>query len=161
MLLKFSLTLLLLHSGLSNADDKIPDHHVMVDVQDKDMAMAVEKARSTLDSFLAISRNPPPGATGFKIKVMMSDQNGVEHFWMKPFNEMDGGFVGTLANEPQVVTSVEWGKVYPFKREQISDWGYVLDGKQMGNFTVCALFKSMPKDEVARYKKDYGFTCVN
>ena len=159
-MMKFALTLLLF-SGLSYADDKIADQHKMVSVQDKNMVMAMEKARSTLDSFLALSRNPPAGATGFKLKVMMSDDNGVEHFWMTPFKEVNSAFAGILSNEPKVVKSAEWGKIYAFKREQISDWGYELDGKQMGSFTVCALFKSMPQDEVTRYKKDYGFTCEN
>lgn len=155
------MTLLLLFSGLSYADDKIADQAQMVSIQDKNMAVAIEKARSTLDSFLALSRNPPSGATGFKLKVMMADDNGVEHFWMSPFKEVNSGFAGILMNEPKVVKSVEWGKAYAFKREQISDWGYESDGKQMGSFTVCALFKAMPKDDVARYKKDYGFTCEN
>ncbi len=160
-MMKFALMLLPLFSGLSYADDKIADKHQMVSVQDKNMAMAIEEARSTLDSFLAMSRNPPAGATGFKLKVMMSDDNGVEHFWMTPFKEVNSAFAGILANEPKVVKSVELGKFYEFRREQISDWGYERDGKQMGSFTVCALFKSMPKDDVARYKKDYGFTCEN
>lgn len=90
---------------------------------------------------------------------MISDANGVEHFWMTPFKEIQNGFAGILANEPSVVKSVERGKVYAFKREEISDWGYEKDGKQMGSFTVCVLFKSMPADQVVRYKKDYGFTC--
>jgi len=45
------------------------------------------------------------------------------------------------------------------KREQISDWGYVLNGKQIGSYTVCVLFKTMPEKDVARYKRDHGFSC--
>lgn len=110
-MMKFVLPLLLLSSGLSYADDKIPDRIKMVKDQDKDMAAAIEKARSTLDGFLAVYRNPPDGAAGFKLKMMMSDSNGTEHFWMTPFKEVTGGFAGVLANEPKVVTSAEWGKV--------------------------------------------------
>ena len=158
---KLALTLLLLVCAHSHADDKIADHYQMVSVQDKNMALAMEKARGTLDRFLAIAKNPPSGATGFKLKVMMSDDNGVEHFWMRPFREVNSRFVGTLANKPEIVKSVEWGNEYAFNREQISDWGYEQGGKQIGSFTVCALFTSMPKEEVARYKKDYGFVCDN
>jgi hypothetical protein len=64
-----------------------------------------------------------------------------------------GGFAGVLANDPSVIKSVSAGKVYAFKREQISDWGYQQDGKQFGSFTVCAMFKTMPADDVARYKR--------
>lgn len=57
------------------------------------------------------------------------------------------------------VRSFTEGKVYAFKRDQISDWGYQLNGKQIRSYTVCVLFKTMPRDEVARYKRDYGFVC--
>lgn len=114
------------------------------------MNLAIAEAKRTLDDFLALSKKPPAGATNFKLKVMLSDDSGVEHFWFIPFKEIKGGFAGVLANAPSVIKSVTAGKVYAFKREQITDWGYELNGKQIGSFTVCALFKTMPKEDVAR-----------
>jgi uncharacterized protein YegJ (DUF2314 family) len=143
------------------ATDKIDDRIVRVSERDRNMNLAIAEAKRTLDDFLALSRKPPDGASNFKLKVMLSDESGVEHFWFIPFKEIKDGFTGVLANDPQVVKSVVAGKVYAFKREQISDWGYELKGKQIGSFTVCALFKTMPKAEVARYKKDHGFVCEN
>lgn len=158
-MMKIIFALLLSVSGASVADDKVADQIRMVSEKDRNMNMAIDEARRTLPDFLALSKNPPDGAKDFKLKVMMSDENGVEHLWVTPFKEIQGGFAGILANKPEVIKSVVWGKVYAFKIEQISDWGYELKGKQMGSFTVCALFKSMPNDEVAQYKKDYGFIC--
>ena len=155
----FIFALILAASSACMAADSIPDKAQFVSEQDKNMNTAIAKARRTLDEFLALAKRPPAGAINFKLKVMLSDENGVEHFWFSPFKAIDGGFSGVLANDPAVVKSVTAGKVYAFKREQISDWGYELDGKQIGSFTVCALFKTMPKEDVARYKQDHGFVC--
>lgn len=158
---KFIFAVVLAISNPCAASDKIDDRTVKVSERDKDMNLAIAEARRTLDGFLALSKKPPEGASNFKLKVMLSDDGGVEHFWFIPFKETKDGFAGVLANDPQIVKSVVAGKVYSFKREQITDWGYELNGKQIGSFTVCALFKSMPKADVARYKKDHGFVCEN
>lgn len=151
---------LLAGGDAAHAAEPIGDQTRLVNERDPAMNAAIAEARRTLDNFLAVSRQPPPGASGFKLKVMLSDEHGTEHVWFIAFKEIDGGFAGVLANEPRVVTSVTAGKVYPFKREQVSDWGYVLDGKQIGSYTVCALFKTMPPELVARYKQDHGFVCA-
>ena len=143
------------------AAEPIGDQTRYVSDSDRDMNAAIAEARRTLDQFLALARNPPAGAGGFKLKVMLSDANGTEHFWFTPFKETRDGFAGVLANTPDKVKSFTEGKAYAFKREQISDWGYQLNGKQIGSYTVCVLFKTMPKGEVARYKRDYGFVCEN
>ena len=156
---KIVFTLILAAANICSAADKILDQVQHVSEQDKNMNLAIAQAKSTLDDFLAVSRKPPDGASNFKLKVMLSDENGVEHFWFIPFKEIKGGFSGVLANNPEVIQSVTAGQVYSFQRDQITDWGYELNGKQIGSFTVCALFKTMPKEEVIRYKKDYGFVC--
>nr|WP_315468496.1 DUF2314 domain-containing protein [uncultured Undibacterium sp.] len=156
---KIIFTTILIISNPCAATDKIDDRTVKVSEQDKNMNLAIAEARRTLDGFLALSKKPPEGASNFKLKVMVSDEGGVEHFWFIPFKEIKDGFAGVLANDPQVIKSVVAGKVYAFKREQITDWGYELNGKQIGSYTVCALFKSMPKADVVRYKKDHGFVC--
>ena len=156
---KTLLTLFLLLPFIAIADEKIGDQIRYVDEQDKAMSEAIQKAKNQLDGFLEIAENPPIGASDFKLKVMISDSNGVEHLWFTPFKEIEGGYAGVLANEPGVIKSAEYGRPYAFKRDQITDWGYVRDGKQIGSFTICALFKTMNKDLVEQYKNDHGFTC--
>lgn len=90
---------------------------------------------------------------------MVADENGVEHFWFTPFKEMEDGFRGGLANEPSTIRSLQVGEVYGFAQDQITDWGYKLNGKQYGSYTICALFQSMEPEVVERYKKDHGFVC--
>lgn len=151
---------LALIAGYTFADEKkIDDSVVYVSEEDQAMNQAIVQARKTLDQFLLIYRNPPEGAENFKLKVMLSDESGVEHFWFTPFKEIDGGFAGVLANEPSVIQSVEAGNVYAFTRDQITDWGYEQAGVQHGSFTVCVLFNFMDQELVERYKQDQGFVC--
>jgi uncharacterized protein YegJ (DUF2314 family) len=160
--MKLSLLLCLvfsLGSAVRAQDGKIDDQTRSVSGQDRAMNAAIAQARSTFDDFLALAKNPPPGASGFKIKVMVSDDSGIEHLWFAPFKEVTGGFAGVLVNEPTKIKSMKYGSVYGIRREQITDWGYVQDGKQKGSFTVCALFLTMDKGTVERYKRDHGFEC--
>ena len=137
----------------------VQDQTVLIKTEDVEMNAAIAKAQSTLDEFLKLKANPPSGASGFKLKVKVTDAHGTEHMWVTPFSRTATGFTGTLADQPEYVASVANGQSLSFTTADISDWGYVLNGKQIGSFTVCVLFKHMPKDEVEAYRRDYGFEC--
>ena len=135
------------------------DNIVLVDSDDAAMEAAISRARATLDQFLALYGNPPGGAERFKLKVRFSSPRGTEHMWVTPFHQTETGFAGTLADDPEYATDLKNGQEVSFLRDAISDWGYVLNGKQKGSFTVCVLFKKMPAAEVEKYRADYGFEC--
>jgi uncharacterized protein YegJ (DUF2314 family) len=132
---------------------------VLIAADDPEMNAAIAKAQATLDEFLATNAAPPAGTDGYKLKVKLTDKNGSEHFWVEPFKQTKDGFEGTLANEPEMVTGYKLGQKITFPRKDISDWGYVKDGHQIGSFTVCAAFKEMSADEVKYYRTEYGFDC--
>lgn len=139
--------------------DKVEDQTVLVEAEDREMNAAIAQARATLGQFLKIVAHPPEGASGFKLKVKVTDSHGTEHFWVIPFHETTTGFDGTVANDATYVKSVAYGDKISFSRADITDWGYILDGKQKGSFTVCVLFKHMPPAEVKQYRDDHGFEC--
>ncbi|WP_415889599.1 YegJ family protein [Neptuniibacter sp. SY11_33] len=141
------------------AEEKIDDQVLLISEQDKAMNAAIASAQSQLDNFFAIVQQPPKGANGFKLKIKVSDDAGVEHLWFSPFKEIKGGYAGVLVNKPSIISSMKYGEVYAFRKNQITDWGYVQDGKQVGSFTVCAMFKTMDKSIVEQYKRDHGFDC--
>lgn len=141
------------------AQERTPDQVVRVPNSDRDMIEAIANAQATLDEFLVTWKASPTGTSGFKLKVRIQDEGKSEHFWVAPFREDGERFVGILANSPKVVKNVKEGQAIRFSRVDISDWGYVKDGKQVGSFTVCALFKIMPKAQADAYRRDYGFTC--
>jgi uncharacterized protein YegJ (DUF2314 family) len=153
------LPVLLLCLSVAAWADPVSDQTVRVKSENQEMNAAIDAAQATLDDFLKLSAHPPAGASGFKLKVKVTDGHGTEVMWVMPFHQTDSGFVGTLADEPEVVTSIKNGQEFAFARSQIADWGYALNGKQKGSFTVCVLFKHMPAAEVQNYRDHYGFEC--
>ncbi|MDO5623470.1 MAG: DUF2314 domain-containing protein [Pseudomonadota bacterium] len=140
---------------------KIDNQVVDVSSRDRAMAAAIAKAQATLDDFLRVAAKPPAGASDFKLKVRVRDAHGIEHLWVTPFKVLGKDrFEGIVANQPRDVEVVERGDTHRFTRAEVSDWGYVRDGKQIGSFTVCALFTQMPPEQVRRYKQDHGFVCA-
>ncbi|RWH69766.1 DUF2314 domain-containing protein [Mesorhizobium sp.] len=135
------------------------DKAMMIASDDAEMAAAIEKARSSLDEFLALADAPPPGTDRFKLKVMIADGNATEHFWVIPFNRTETGFVGILANQPEIVQNVVLGQNIEFTRDDISDWGYTRNGRQVGSFTVCVMLKKMSKEEAEYMRTQHGFDC--
>lgn len=148
---------LLLLTATANA--QTGDRVVMARDESPAMAAAISQAQGSLDTFLATYAKPPKGADMFRLKVKISDENGSEHMWVMPFKQTKTGFTGNIANEPEIVESVENGEEISFKRSDISDWGYVQNGKQKGSFTVCALFTTMPANVVKQYREQHGFEC--
>ena len=135
------------------------DETVRIRAEDEGMVAAIARAQATLDDFLRIAALPPKGTSGFRLKVRFQDARGVEHMWVTPFEQTAHGFSGELADEPEYVKGLVNGQQVTFTRAEISDWGYVLDGKQKGSFTVCVLFKHMPVAEVEQYRRDDGLEC--
>ncbi|RSZ24073.1 DUF2314 domain-containing protein [Variovorax beijingensis] len=150
---------LLIFVAAANAQTRDHNEIVRVPNEDPEMATAIAKARATLDDFLVLWRAQPSGASDYKLKVRISDGENSEHFWVQPFRPLNSGFEGILANEPKLVKNVRGGQRITFQRGDITDWGYVRGGKQIGSFTVCALFRRAPKEQVEYYRKNYGFTC--
>jgi uncharacterized protein YegJ (DUF2314 family) len=157
---KYLLSLLAVISVLAIAQGTRDENEVVfVGTTDPDMVAAMRQARASLDDFLSIAANPPPNTSGFKLKVMVRDGSDTEHFWVTPFRVIPNGFAGILANEPKVVRNFKAGQVVRFTHAEISDWGYIRGGRQVGSFTVCVLFKKMPKEQAEYYRKNHGFDC--
>ena len=140
------------------SEPSTPDQVVQISGEDREMNAAIAHAQATLDEFLAIARKPPKGAKEFRLKVMFTDEYGVEHMWVNAFNQHGDDFNGTLVNEPETVRSVKLWETVSFKRAQITDWGYEKDGKEFGSFTVCVMLKHMSAEEAAQYRDRFPCT---
>jgi len=126
---------------------------------DPDMVQAIRQARGTLDTFLAAAAERAPGTQGYKLKVALQEGELSEHFWVTPFAVTVDGFEGTLASDPVVLKSLKPGQRIHFTKDDVADWGYRKDGHQVGNYTMCAAFKTMPKADVEFYRQNSGFDC--
>lgn len=151
--------LLALFSSITSAQQRDENETVLVGETDPDMVTAIKQARETLPGFLKLAAAPPSNTEGYKLKVMVTDGSKTEHFWVTPFKPLQNGFAGVLANEPKVVGNVKKDQAVRFDESLISDWGYIKDGRQVGSFTVCALFKKMPPAQSEYYRKNHGFDC--
>ena len=154
-----AILLVIVSAGALGQAPRDENEVVYVGTTDPDMIEAIKRARESLDDFLRLASNPVASTTGYKLKVMVRDGSDVEHFWVIPFQQTQDGFTGVLANESRTVRNVRGGQTISFSRADISDWGYIKDGRQIGSFTVCVLFNKMPKEQADYYRKNHGFDC--
>jgi uncharacterized protein YegJ (DUF2314 family) len=127
-----------------------PDPVISVSGEDKEMNAAIARARSEVDAFITILN--AHGADSFSVKMPVHDGKQVEHFWLTNVTYADGVFTGEIDNDPEFVHTVKLGQTVSVKKEEISDWLYMKDGKMYGNYTVRVLLPKMDPDEAAKIK---------
>ena len=145
--------------GQSVVDRAEKDELYLADSEDADMKDAFRRAQLGLEGFLSIWRNPPAGITDFSVKVGVTEGENTEYFWITPFREESGTFIGTINNEPQMVTSVKLGGEISFTKGQVVDWLYYKQGKMVGNYTACAMLKKEPESERHAFEQRFGLRC--
>ena len=87
---------------------------------DPQMNAAMEKARSSVNKFVAALRSPKPGQSGFAVKMAFTDSNGTKHMWLSPVSYDGKSFHGTVNNEPEKVKSVKIGQKVSVEPSKIS-----------------------------------------
>jgi uncharacterized protein YegJ (DUF2314 family) len=128
------------------------DKAIGVADDDLEMTAAIAKARETLPQFWQVFDKRERAESDFSLKVRITDDRGVEHFWATDVARENGKTMGTINNDPNTVTSVKLGDRLEIPEADISDWLFIRDGKMVGNFTLKPLFKQMPKAEVEKLK---------
>jgi len=125
------------------------------------MRQAFERAKATLDEFLRKVEAPPPGTTGFALKVAVSDGKNIEYFWVNRFAVDGEAFTGHLGNEPRMVKKYKLGERFSFHRSQVVDWTYQESSvrRMHGNFTACALLTKESAADAEAFKKRFGLKC--
>ena len=74
-----------------------------------------------------------------------------EIIWVTPFARRDGGFIGALANDPQVATERRVGEVISFDQTQVRDWLFIgHDGKMYGSYTTRVILPELDPDHAAQ-----------
>lgn len=136
----------------------------LVFMQDEEPAMrkAFQRAKETLDSFLANARSGSPDHSDFSLKVAVSQGKDTEYFWVSDFvDKGNGRFEGTIANEPRMVRTVRFGQRYSFQRSHIVDWTYIdkAQRRMAGNFTLWALLTKEPRQEAEAVKRRFNLDC--
>jgi len=139
----------------SDGESPSTDPVIGVDAEDEDMNAAIERARATVDSFIARLQNPQPSDDGFSVKMTVEDGDEVEHFWVGDITYTDGSFAGTIGNDPQWVRNVRLGQAVQVKPEDITDWMFLDDGRLVGNFTLRVLLERMPEEQAKALREHF------
>ena len=147
--------------GQSVSERAQNDQVTYVNDDDPAMTRAFEKARATLDEFLALAKSPKEGTEGYALKVEVTEGDQTEYFWVGDFEAKGDRFSGVLNNEPETVKKYKFGERFTFTRAQVVDWTYMEPAAQRmhGNYTACALLTHEDPKEAEEFKRQYGLRC--
>ncbi|RPI89104.1 MAG: DUF2314 domain-containing protein [Planctomycetaceae bacterium] len=135
---------------LCSSCDKSPDTLVAGGYDEAAMDAAIARARAEVDSFLTVLASGQ--GEDFAVKAPIEDRGQTEHFWLTDIVYRDGEFLGVIGNDPGVVRNVKAGQKWTIKKQEISDWLYIRDGKMFGNYTLRPLLGTMPKDQAEKLR---------
>ncbi len=117
---------------------------------EKEMDAAIARARSEVDSFIA--EMAKQNGEDFAVKAPIEDKGQTEHFWLTDVVYSNGEFKGQIGNDPGIVGNVKIGQPWTIKKEQISDWMFMRNGKMHGNYTMRPLLKTLPEKEAEKLR---------
>ena len=147
------LTLSVAGCGKKHTEDKV----TYFDGSDAKMNAAMDKARATVDDFIAARKSPIVGQSGFSVKAPFADGTNIEHFWLSPVSFDGTNFQGTINNEPAKVKTVKMGQKVTVAKDKISDWMYVEHLKLKGGYTLRVMRDAMSPAERADFDKTVPF----
>lgn len=153
----FGITVVLVVMAVGCGKKDSPDKVTFVADDDPRMNAAMEKARSTVNTFIAALRSRKAGRSAFSVKTAFSDGDNVEHMWLTQVNYDGKSFHGTVNNEPQKVNNVRMGQRASVERSRISDWMFVENRRLVGGYTLRVLRDAMPDSERAEFDQSVPF----
>lgn len=136
--------------GAVGTDDSKPDTLVESGYDQQEMDAAIARAQSEVDNFIAELNNPT--GDSHAVKAPIEDNGETEHFWLSEVTFQNGEFVGYINNDPGIVKNVQIGQQWTIKKNDISDWMYMRDGKIHGNYTMRPLLKTLPPDQAEEFR---------
>lgn len=127
---------------------------VEIDVVAFDAAMthAQSEARRHLDRFfLHVLEDDGRAQAGAAVKITLAvGDQPAQAVWITPFAQLDGDFIGILANTPAGTDELALGDAVMFSADQVRDWYfYGRDGKMYGSYTTRAMLPQLHPVEAA------------
>lgn len=124
-------------------------------VHSEEMAQAIATARRRLPLFWERVRANEPTETGYAVKVIASDQNGIEHLWLTRITLRDGRIYGMIDTAPRIVRSLRAGQILEIRQDSIVDWLYFEKGRMVGNETGRIMLRYLAPAEREQMLKLY------
>jgi uncharacterized protein YegJ (DUF2314 family) len=157
-LTRFTVLVVVLALGISGCSKSHPiDKVTHVADSDPRMNAAIDKAKSTVNTFIVHLKSPKPGETGFAIKTMFTEGAQKEHMWLSPVTFDGKNFQGIINNDPEAVTNVKIGQRVTVSPASISDWMYLDNRKLVGGYTLRVLRDMSSPAERAEFDKSVPF----
>lgn len=130
---------------------------VYVPNEDQRMNWAIEKANLTLWYFEESLKNKQPYQNYFSVKVLITDGDEGEHIWLTdPHFDDEGNLFGTVGNEPVNIRSIKFNQKIGIKRDLISDWMIIENGRLIGGYTIRAIRDGIAEKEKAAFDNSIG-----
>jgi uncharacterized protein YegJ (DUF2314 family) len=134
-----SFLLLVLACCVAGCGESNSDPIVLVDPEDAEMLAAEQKARDTVDEFIEALQAPNRDEKLMAVKAKFTDNDDVEYMWLMDVQYVDGKFVGTIDNQPELVSNVAIGDQATVAPDEINDWMIVSGEDMRGGYTVKVL----------------------
>jgi uncharacterized protein YegJ (DUF2314 family) len=116
---------------------------------DEQLHAIARRARETLPEFIRKLQNPGPGERDFRIKYPFRADTGSgftdEHIWLTDITFKEGGYYGTIANQPYYVSRLNAGDQVSFYIDDISDWMYRRGEAIIGGLSIKYLIEQTPE----------------
>lgn len=136
-------------------EDKI----TKVPTGDPAMAVAYERAKSTLPAFKDSLTHPTATMARFAVKVGLPSPQGTEFVWLASPVLQDGKVRGVINNQIEYATDYRTGQRVEFPDTEVVDWMYMDADKMKGNFTLCAIVTKLTKQEQREFAQEYSIDC--
>ena len=124
-------------------------------IADDEMEQAMDRARASVDEFLVVLKQEPPGVYT-AVKVAVSEESETEHLWLVDPRYEAGMIHGSLGNRPVGLTSWQVGDPAIVAPNEISDWMIIEDGVLRGGFTLRVARARMSPEEREAFDLSLG-----
>lgn len=103
---------------------------------DPEMTAAWQEARANVPQFLRLLEDPEYGDAEFYVKKRFDDGQQSEHIWLSDVRVEGDQFIGSVGNDPRIVTNAKFGEEAQVAMDDISDWMITRGEEMIGGFTV-------------------------
>jgi uncharacterized protein YegJ (DUF2314 family) len=144
-------------SSAAASDDDV----MTVESSDDAINAAIERARSTFDTFTRELTNADADPGMFAVKIEFKTDSGApfesEHIWLNDVS-VDGDTIsGTIGNVPDYVSALKEGEAATASVKDLSDWYFIKDGKMHGGYTIRVFRDRMTQEEREAFDKDFPY----
>jgi uncharacterized protein YegJ (DUF2314 family) len=115
---------------------------ITMEEDDARLRAAAEEARSRWPEFVAAFRKRDEDQP-FSVKVPFRDGDEVEWMWVTVLDITDETLEGNLGNAPVNLHNIREGDHVRIPISSIADWGYLVDDKMVGGFSLKVLGSAM------------------